>query len=311
MKVKEESGKVGLQLNIQKTKIMASGPISSVQFSSVQFSCSVMCDSLRHESQHTRPPCSSPTPRVHPNPCPSSRWCHPAISSSVIPFSSCPQSFPALESFPMSQLFTWGGQSIGVSASTSVLPTCPITSWEIDGETVQIVSGFIFGGSKITADGDCSHEIKRPLLLGRKVMTNLDSIFKSRDITLSTKVHLVKAMVFPVVMYGCESWTTKKAECRRIDAVELWCWKRLLRVPWTARRSNQSILKEISVHWRWVFIGMTDAEAETPILWPPHATSWLTGKDSNAGKDWGQEENGMTENEMARWHYRLNEHGFG
>ena len=122
----------------------------------------------------------------------------------------------------------------------------PITSWEIDGETVETVSDFIFLGSKITADGDCSHEIKRCLLLGREFMTNLGSIFKSRDITLPRKVHLVKAMVFPVVMYGCESWTMKKAECRRIDAFELWCWRRLLRVPWVARRSNQSILKEIS-----------------------------------------------------------------
>ena len=122
----------------------------------------------------------------------------------------------------------------------------PITSWEIDGETVETVLDFMFLGSKITADGDCSHEIKRRLLLGRKVTTNLDSILKGRDITLATKVRLVKAMVFPVVMYGCESWTVKKAECRRIDAFELWCWRRLLRVPWTARRSNQSILKEIS-----------------------------------------------------------------
>ena len=122
----------------------------------------------------------------------------------------------------------------------------PITSWQIDGETVETVADFIFLGSKITTDGDCSHEIKRRLLLGRKVMTNLESIFKSRDITLPTKVHLVMAMVFPVVMYGCESWTVKKAECGRIDAFELWCWRRLLRVPWTARRSNQSILKEIS-----------------------------------------------------------------
>ena len=122
----------------------------------------------------------------------------------------------------------------------------PTTSWEIDGETVETVSHFIFLGSKITADGDCSHEIKRRLLLGRKVMTNLDSILKSRDITLPTKVHLVKAMVFPVVMHGCESRTVKKAECRRTDAFELWCWRRLLRVPWTARRPNQSILKEIS-----------------------------------------------------------------
>ena len=128
---------------------------------------------------------------------------------------------------------------------TKIMASGPITSWEIDGETVKTVD-FIFLGSKITADGDCIHEIKGRLLLGRKVMTNLDSILKSRDITLSTKIHLVKAMVFPVVMYGCESWTIKKAEHRRIDVFELWCWKRLLRVPWTARRSNQSILKEIS-----------------------------------------------------------------
>ena len=126
---------------------------------------------------------------------------------------------------------------------TKIMASGPITSWEIDGETV---SNFIFLGSKITADGDLSHEIKRRLLLGRKVITNLDSIFKSRDIALPTKVRLVKAMVFPVVMYGCESWTVKKAERQRINAFELWCWRRLLRVPWTARRSNQSILKEIS-----------------------------------------------------------------
>ena len=126
---------------------------------------------------------------------------------------------------------------------TKIMASVPITSWEIDGETV---SDFIFLGSKITADGDCSHEIKRRLLLGRKVLTNLDSILKSRDITLPTKVHLVKAMVFQVVLDACESWTVKKAECRRIDAFELWCWRGLLRVPWTARRSNQSILKEIS-----------------------------------------------------------------
>ena len=126
------------------------------------------------------------------------------------------------------------------------MASVPITPWEIDGEIVETVSDFIFWGPNITADGDCSHEIKRRLLLGRKVMTNLDSIFKSTDITLPTKVHLVKAMVFPVVMYGCETWTVKKAERRRIDAFELWCWRRLLRVPWTARRSNQSILKEIS-----------------------------------------------------------------
>ena len=127
-----------------------------------------------------------------------------------------------------------------------IMASGPITSWEIDGEIVETVSDFFWGGSKITADGDCSHEIKRRLIFGIKVMTNLHSIFKSRDITLLTKVCLVKAMVFAVVMYGCESWTVKTAECRRIDAFELWCWRRLLRVPWTARRSNQSILKEIS-----------------------------------------------------------------
>ena len=126
------------------------------------------------------------------------------------------------------------------------MTSSPITLWQTDGETVETVADFISLGSKITADDDCSHELKRHLLLGRKVMTNLDSILKSRDIILSTKVRLVKAMVFPVVMYGCESWTIKKAECRRTDAFELWCWKRLFRVPWTTRRSNQSILKEIS-----------------------------------------------------------------
>ena len=129
---------------------------------------------------------------------------------------------------------------------TKIMASSPITSWQIDGETVETVADFIFLGSKITADGDCSHEIKRRLLLESKTMTNLDSKFKSRDTTLPTKIHLVKAMVLPVVMYGCENWTIKKAERRRIDAFELWCWRRLLRVPWTARRSNQSILKEIS-----------------------------------------------------------------
>ena len=127
-----------------------------------------------------------------------------------------------------------------------IVASGPITSWQIDGETVETVTDFTFGGSKITADGDCRHEIKRHLLIGRKVITNLESILKSRDITLPTNVCLVKAMIFPVVMYGCESWTTKKAECQRIDAFELWCWRRLLRVPWTARSSNQSMLKEIS-----------------------------------------------------------------
>ena len=145
----------------------------------------------------------------------------------------------------------------------------PITSWQIDGDTMETVTDFIFLGSKITADNDCSHEIKRSLLLGRKAMTNLDSILKSRDITLPTKVHLVKAMVFPVVMHGCESWTIKKAESRRIDAFELWCWRRVLRVPWTARRSNLHSKGDQS----WVFFGRNDAKAETPVLWSPHAKS--------------------------------------
>ena len=152
---------------------------------------------------------------------------------------------------------------------TKIMASSPITSWQIDGETVETVAHFIFLGSKITADGDCSHEIKRCLLLGRKAVINLDSILKSRDITLLTKVCLVKAMVFLVVMYGRESWTIKKAESQRIDAFELWCWRILLRVPWTARRSNQSILKEISPG----FFGRNDAKAETPVLWPPHAKS--------------------------------------
>ena len=140
-------------------------------------------------------------------------------------------------------------ENIGLKLSiqkTKIMASSPITSWQIDGETMETVRDFIFLGFKITADGGCSHEIKRYLLLGRKAMTNLDSILKSRDITLPTKVHLVKAMVFPVVMYGCESWTVKKAECWKIDAFELWYYRRLLRVPWTARRSNQSILQEIS-----------------------------------------------------------------
>ena len=154
---------------------------------------------------------------------------------------------------------------------TKIMASGPITSWEIEGESVETVSGFIFLGYKITADGDCSREIKRCLLLGRKVMTNLDSILRSRDITLPTKVHVVKAMVFPVVMYGCESWTVKKAEHRRTDAFELRCWRRLLRVPGTARRSNQSILKEIIPGISLEAMMLT--KAETPVLWPPHAKS--------------------------------------
>uniref|UniRef100_A0A8B9YZP6 RNA-directed DNA polymerase n=1 Tax=Bos mutus grunniens TaxID=30521 RepID=A0A8B9YZP6_BOSMU len=184
--------------------------------------------------------------------------------------------------------------------TTKIMASGPTTSWEIDGETVETVSDFIFLGSKITADGDCSHEIKGHLLLGRKVMTNLESIFKSRDITLPRKVRLVKAMVLPVVMYGCESWTVKKAECLRIDAFELWCWRRHLRVPWTPRRSNQSILKEISPG-----ISLEGMMLKLKLQYFGHLVQRVDSleKDSDAGRGWGQEEKGTTEDEMAGWHH--------
>ena len=191
---------------------------------------------------------------------------------------------------------------------TKIMASGPITSWEIDGEMVETVLDFTFLDSKITADGDCRHEIRRCLLLRRKVMTNLESILKGRDITLSTKVQLVKAMVFPVVMNGCESWTIEKAECQRIDAFELWCWKRLLRVPWTARRYNQSILKELSPGWSLEGLMLT---IETLIVWPPHMKSWLIGKDPDVVRSWGQEEKGTTEDEMAGCHHQLDGHEFG
>ena len=179
---------------------------------------------------------------------------------------------------------------------TKIMASGPITSWQIDGETV---SDFIFWGSKITADGDCSHEIKRRLLLGRKVKTNLDSILKSRDITLPTEVHLVNAMVFPVVMYGCESWTVKKAECRRIAAFELWCLRRLLRVPWIARRSNQSILKEISPG-----ISLEGMMLKLKLQYFGHLMQRVDSLEVfDASRDWGQEEKGTTEDEMAGWHH--------
>ena len=158
----------------------------------------------------------------------------------------------------------------------------------------------------MTADGDCSHEIKRRLLPERKVMTNLGSILKSRDITLPTKVHLVKAMVFPVVMFRCDCWTIKKAERQRINAFELWCWRRLLRVSWTAKRSNQSILKEISPECSLEGLMLK----LKPILWPPDVKRWLIWKDPDAGKDWGREEKGTTEDEMVGWHHQLNGHEF-
>ena len=183
---------------------------------------------------------------------------------------------------------------------TKIMASGPITSWQIDGETMEIVTDFILRGSKITADGDCSHEIKRCLLLGRKPMTNLDSMLKNRGITLPTKVCLVKAMDFPVVMYGCESWTIKKAEHWRIDAFEVWCWRRLLRVPWTARRSNQSILRKL-IEYSSLEGLMLKLKLHyfghyfTPLL---DAKNWLTGYDPDAGKDWRQEEKGATEDEM-------------
>ena len=187
---------------------------------------------------------------------------------------------------------------------TKIMASGPITSQQIDGETMETVTDFIFLGSKITADGNCSHEIKRHLLLGRKALTNLDSILKSRNITLPTKVHLAKAMVFPEVMYGCETWTVKKAEHWRTDALNSGVgedsWESLglqgdqTRFP----KGNQS----------WMFIGRPHAEAETPILWPPDAKNWLIGKDSDPGKYWRQEEKGMTEDEMVGWHHQLNGH---
>ena len=190
---------------------------------------------------------------------------------------------------------------------TKIISSGPITSWQIDGETVETMAEFIFLGSKITADGDCSHEIKRCLLFGMKVTTNLDSILKSRDMTLPTSVHLVKAMVFPVVMYGWESRTIKKAECWRIDTFELWCWGKTLESPSDCKEIQPVHPKDQS----WVFIGRTDVEAETPMLWPPDVKSWLIRKDPDAGKDWGQEEKGITEDEMVGWHHWLNGHEFG
>ena len=170
---------------------------------------------------------------------------------------------------------------------TKIMVSGPITSWQIDGETMETVRDFIFLCSKITADGYCSHEIKRCLLLGRKTITNLDRILKSRDITLPMKVHLVKAMVFPVVMYGCENWTIKKAERQRVDAFEMWCWRRLLRVPWTARRSNQSILKEINPEYSLEGL-MLNIDAGGPTLWPADVKSWHIEKDLMLGKTEGR-----------------------
>ena len=180
-----------------------------------------------------------------------------------------------------------------------IMASGPITSWQINGETV---SDLIFLGSKITADGVCSHEIKRRSLLGRKVMTNLNSIFKSRTLLCQQRSEL-SSLWFPVVIYGCESWTVKKAERWRIDAFELWCWRRFLRVSPLDYKKIQPVHSKGDQSW--VFFGRNDAKVETPILWSPDAKSWLIGKDSDAGRDWGQEEKGTTEDEMAGWHHRL------
>ena len=188
-----------------------------------------------------------------------------------------------------------GGLKLNIQ-KTKIMASSPITSWQIDGETMETVRDFIFLGSKIIADGDCSHEIKRCLLPGRKAITNLDSILRSRDITLPTKVHTVKALVFPVFMYGCESWTIKKAESRRIDAFELWCWRRLLRVPWTARRSNQSILKEINPEY-----SLDGLMLKLQYFGHLMRRAYLLEKDPDAGKDCQQEEKGTAKDEMAGW----------
>ena len=183
---------------------------------------------------------------------------------------------------------------------TKLMASIPITSWQLDGEKMKTMRDFIFLGSKITADGDCSHKIKGHLVLGRKALTNIDSILKNRDVTLPTKVCLVKAMVFLVVTYGCESWTIKKAECQRNDIFELWCWRRLLRVVQEIKPVNPKGNKS------WIFTGRTDAEAEASILLPPDAKNQLIGK--GPGKDWRQEKKGTTEDGMVAWHHWLNGH---
>ena len=181
---------------------------------------------------------------------------------------------------------------------TKIMASSPITSWQIDGETVETVSGFIWGGSKITADGDCSHEIKRCLCLGMKVMTNLDNIFKSRNITLPTRSIQSRLWFFLVVMYGCQSWTVKKAEGQRIDAFELWCWRRVLRVSWSARRSNQSILKISPGN------SLEGMMLKLKLQYFGHLMRRVDSLEkTDAGRDWGQEEKGMTEDQMAGWHH--------
>ena len=192
----------------------------------------------------------------------------------------------------------WHAVIHGVAKSRTRLRDWTELNW-----TVETLADFIFLGSKITEDGDCSHEIKRCLLLGRKGMTNLDSVRKSRDIILTIKVHIAKAMIFPTVMYGRESWTVKKAECQKTDAFELWCWRRLLSIPWTARRSNQSILKEISPEYSLEGLML---KLKLQYFWLPDAKNWLNWKNPDAGKDWRQEEKGTTKIEMVGWCHGLN-----
>ena len=186
---------------------------------------------------------------------------------------------------------------------TNIMAPSPTTPWQIEGEKVETVIDFLFLGTKITADVDCSHEI-RWLLLGRKTMTNLDGVLKSKDITLPTKVHVIKAMVFPVAMYGCESWTIKKTECQRIDTFELWCWRRQLRISWTVRRSNQSILKEINPEYSLEGLML---KLKLQSFGHLMQNSHLTGKDLDAGKDWRQKEKRLREDEMSGWHHWFSE----
>ena len=188
---------------------------------------------------------------------------------------------------------------------TKIMASGPITSRQIDGETVETVADFILGGCKITTDGDCSQEIKRHLFLGRKVMTNLESILKSRDITLPTKAHLVKAVVFPIVMYGCESWTIKKTASKK-----RFFWTVVLKTPEIPLDSKEVQPVHPKENKSWIFTDRADAEAETPILWPPDAKNWPFWKDPDAGKGWRQEEKETTEDEMVGWHHRLNGHEF-
>ena len=266
-------------------------------FSTVQFSHSVVSDSLRpHELQHARSPCLPPTPGAYSNSCPSSQWCCPAISSSVIPFSSCPQSLPASGTFPMSQLFSWGGQSIAVSASASVLPM---------NTQILLINYVTCSQLMVTADGDCSHEIKIHSPLRRKVVTNLDSILKSRDVTLLTKVHIQSydfssSHVWMWELDHKEGWVLKN-----------WCfWTLVLEKTLESPLGCKIKPVDPKGNQSWIFTGRTDAEAEAPILWPPDVKTWLIRKDLNAGKDWRQEENGTTEDKMVGWPQWLNGHEF-